>query len=577
MVDRDDWWVGDRSYTPGTSGDALRYMDTPTRGSQPDHYANRLYPGTCTPAESNDYCGVHSNSGIPNDAAYLMAAGGTKSGVTVAAIGRGDTERIWYRALTTYFTSSTNFAGARTGTIQAATDLFGAASAQVTAVTNAWAAVGVGGGTQPPASDTYEPNGTTATAYGLLTSGTTYSSFITSASDDDYFKFTVGAAGAVAVNLSGFSGDYDLFLYNSAGTEVARGYTSNNPETIAYNATATGTYYVRVDGYNGAFSTTDDYQLRVTFPTGGGGGAAQWYYETRTYESAHPYTNNLNASSTYTKPGAQQVAMYFERFETEANYDYVRIRDAGGVQRASHTGTKAAFWAIVSGATITANFTTDGSVTGYGWRVTQVGYYSTAPLLAASGETAGTPMDAPVAAPSDVPTAAAAKALETDLAQARPNPTAGATTLAFTLAEAGAVRLVVRDVLGREVAVLVDEERPAGAHEVVFDARGLPAGPYMVVLDAAQQRYTSRVTVAADAPGRAGAAVGASPRRPRRFRARLRTREGPPLLLSSRAEARRAGVEGPAWQREAAPADGFPTPRRSFDCAPGWRPPLRSG
>ena len=40
-------------------------------------------------------------------------------------------------------TSSTNFAGARTATLNAAADLYGAASAEYLAVTNAWAACGV--------------------------------------------------------------------------------------------------------------------------------------------------------------------------------------------------------------------------------------------------------------------------------------------------------------------------------------------------------------------------------------------------------------------------------------------------
>ena len=49
---------------------------------------------------------------------------------------------VWYRALTVYMTPSTNFAGARTATISAATDLYGSAAS--TAVGNAWSSVGVG-------------------------------------------------------------------------------------------------------------------------------------------------------------------------------------------------------------------------------------------------------------------------------------------------------------------------------------------------------------------------------------------------------------------------------------------------
>ena len=51
----------------------------------------------------------------------------------------GKVEQIWYRALTTYWVSSTGFAGARAGTLNAAADL----GADTAAVAAAWAAVGV--------------------------------------------------------------------------------------------------------------------------------------------------------------------------------------------------------------------------------------------------------------------------------------------------------------------------------------------------------------------------------------------------------------------------------------------------
>ena len=56
-------------------------------------------------------------------------------------------EQIFYRALTTYMTSSTNFQGARNATAQAAADLYGGtASAEYTQVQNCWTAVGAPGG-----------------------------------------------------------------------------------------------------------------------------------------------------------------------------------------------------------------------------------------------------------------------------------------------------------------------------------------------------------------------------------------------------------------------------------------------
>lgn len=125
-----DWVVGDKIYTPNTPGDALRSLADPTLYDQPDNMADyQNLPDT----EEGDYGGVHTNSGIPNKAAYLVAK----------AIGNEKTARIYYRGLTTYMTSTTNFSKARKALVQAATDLYGASSAEVSAVNNAFASVGV--------------------------------------------------------------------------------------------------------------------------------------------------------------------------------------------------------------------------------------------------------------------------------------------------------------------------------------------------------------------------------------------------------------------------------------------------
>ena len=141
----DTWKIGEDAYTPGTPGDALRRMDNPNAVGDPDHYSVRLYPGSCTPSSSNDYCGVHTNSSISNHAFYLAANGGTNrvSGISVTGMGTTDSARIFYRALTVYMTSSTNFAGARTATLNAAADLFGSSSTQYTRTATAWCAIGV--------------------------------------------------------------------------------------------------------------------------------------------------------------------------------------------------------------------------------------------------------------------------------------------------------------------------------------------------------------------------------------------------------------------------------------------------
>jgi hypothetical protein len=100
---------------------------------------------------------VHYSSGPANHLFYLLSEGSgaktvngvaydspTYDGVPVAGIGIDNAQKVWYRALSTYMTSSTNYAGARTATLQAAADLFGAYSPTYLAVADAWAAINVG-------------------------------------------------------------------------------------------------------------------------------------------------------------------------------------------------------------------------------------------------------------------------------------------------------------------------------------------------------------------------------------------------------------------------------------------------
>jgi Zn-dependent metalloprotease len=99
---------------------------------------------------------VHYSSGIGNHFFYLLAEGSgaktingvahnspTCNGSTVTGIGRAAAQKIWYRALTVYMTSNTNYKAARTATLNAAKDLYGASSTQYTTVAAAWSAVSV--------------------------------------------------------------------------------------------------------------------------------------------------------------------------------------------------------------------------------------------------------------------------------------------------------------------------------------------------------------------------------------------------------------------------------------------------
>jgi hypothetical protein len=81
------------------------------------------------------------------------------------------------------------------------------------------------------------------------------------------------------------------------------------------------------------------------------------------------------------------------------------------------------------------------------------------------------------------------------LAQNFPNPFNPSTVVGYRLSVAGQATLKVYDLLGREVAVLVNGSMPAGAHSVNFDASNLASGVYVYKLEAGGQVLTRRMTL----------------------------------------------------------------------------------
>jgi len=80
-----------------------------------------------------------------------------------------------------------------------------------------------------------------------------------------------------------------------------------------------------------------------------------------------------------------------------------------------------------------------------------------------------------------------------ELYNAYPNPFNPSTTIRFDLPEATKVRLVVYDMLGREVAVLADGERPAGQYNIRFDASRLSSGMYIYRLQTGNFTQTKKL------------------------------------------------------------------------------------
>ncbi|MEW2485411.1 M4 family metallopeptidase [Streptomyces sp. NPDC048411] len=160
-TDKGDYLIGEKIDING-NGTPLRYQDKPSKdGASKDSW----YSGIGN-------VDVHYSSGPANHFFYLLSEGSgaktingvnydspTSDGLPVTGIGRDKAALIWFKALTTKFTSTTNYAAARTGTLAAAGELYGTTSAEYNAVADAWAAINVGsrpGGGGDPGGTVFE-------------------------------------------------------------------------------------------------------------------------------------------------------------------------------------------------------------------------------------------------------------------------------------------------------------------------------------------------------------------------------------------------------------------------------------
>ncbi|MCA6362354.1 MAG: T9SS type A sorting domain-containing protein [Bacteroidetes bacterium] len=111
-------------------------------------------------------------------------------------------------------------------------------------------------------TETYEPNNSTSAAP-IINMNSTIGSQISTTTDNDYYKFTLTAAStSVDFQLSNLPADYDLQLLDAAGVVLQSGTNGGTTnESFTRAAMTPGTYYLRVWGYNSAFSTTQCYNL----------------------------------------------------------------------------------------------------------------------------------------------------------------------------------------------------------------------------------------------------------------------------------------------------------------------------
>lgn len=111
-----------------------------------------------------------------------------------------------------------------------------------------------------------EPNNTVAAA-NALGNRTSFTGFISTATDKDYIKVNLAANQRLRVDMAGPSGiDYDLYVVGSTGAGLARSEGPTSSETLTYqNGTTARTVYIKVQSYNGS-SPTQGYTLTISYP-----------------------------------------------------------------------------------------------------------------------------------------------------------------------------------------------------------------------------------------------------------------------------------------------------------------------
>lgn len=360
-----DWLMGDDIGIGSTA--PLRSMSNPNLYGDPDTYGGTNWgnPNCGTPTQSNDYCYVHSNSGVQNKWFYVLAVGesGTNdigSSYSVTGIGRTKAAAIAYRNLTTYLGTNSTYADARAGSIQAAKDLYGAGSAEEIATTNAWYSVGVG------------------SEY-----GNTSVSYCSSAGGNSSYEWIAGVTIGSFTNTSGAAG-YSNFT--SQTITLTPGATVNVSLSPGFASTVYTEYWkiwidYNADGdfddagelaFDGGALTSATETGTITVPTGPTGptrlrvsmkwNAAQTQCESFSYGEVEDYTvdfggggGDTQAPSTPTSLSASGTTQTTTNLSWNASTDNVGVTGynvyVGGTNIGTVTGTGANLTGLTASTT----------------------------------------------------------------------------------------------------------------------------------------------------------------------------------------------------------------------------------
>ncbi|RSZ58302.1 M4 family peptidase [Massilia atriviolacea] len=242
-----DWAMGKEI---AKSGNPLRYMYKPSLdGSSPNAWSSTI--------KNLD---VHYSSGPNNRMFYFLSQGSNassssnyysqylvKSPAAMTGIGTDKAFRIWFKAATTKFTASTNYADARNKVLLAAQELYGVGSKEAIAVTRAYAAINVGAD---------------------IDEGGTPGGGVSISSQPASVTVQAGATATFSVTATGGTAPY-TYQWLRNGAAIA-GATSASYSLTAQTADSGAVFSVKVT--DSAASPTTATSANATLTVGGGGG-----------------------------------------------------------------------------------------------------------------------------------------------------------------------------------------------------------------------------------------------------------------------------------------------------------------
>ena len=458
----------------------IRNMANPNAKSQPD-----TYKGTYWYTGTGDNGGVHTNSGVGNYMFYLLVNGGSGTNdignsFSVTGLGLAKADQIVYRSETTYLTSTSKYADWRTACVNAATDLYGAGSNEVTQVMNAWYAVGIGaaGGTNNGCG---APTGLTASGITNTSATVNWSAVQGALSYNLQWKAassgtwnTVNGLTTTAYNLSGLTlGTTYQFQVQTVCSATA---SSPYSGTASFTTTGGTITYCPSKGT----STTYEWIKQIAFSN-----VSNASGNNNGYGNFTGLTANVTAGSTYTitlVPGYSS-GVYREYWSVYIDYDHNgTLNNSGELVVTGYTSTSTGGTAnITIPATAKSGATRMRIQMHYGSQITDpcaafdYGEVEDYTVNIAGGTFT---VDAPA-------NAGFAAGPQTNGIAMRPNPVRGGSgMITYSLAQDGATAIRVIDVAGRNLQTVQLGNQPAGTHAYNLGSLGkLPAGSYLLMLE----------------------------------------------------------------------------------------------